>query len=163
MSGTISPSPGASSRNTRNPNRPGTSSRNAGNPNRVEDVFQTNNTNNTGTNNVALNVVNEDLPQFLDSRRASRLKFNAFKALEGEKIYEAKTQRFTIQSSTSKALISNTCTQVSDSDVEEDTRSTSEHLANLNADFHDRALLANQKRFYKRSRRVGSARKSTDK
>ncbi|GJW83145.1 hypothetical protein Tco_0156290 [Tanacetum coccineum] len=48
-----------------------TSSRNAGNPNRVEDAFQTDNTNNTNTNNVAPNVVNEDLPQLLDSRRGS--------------------------------------------------------------------------------------------
>ncbi|GKA99329.1 hypothetical protein Tco_0827266 [Tanacetum coccineum] len=57
-----------------------------------------------------------------------RLKFNAFKALEREKD--------------------------SDSDVEEDTRSSKEFLADLNLEFHDRALLANQKRFYKRSGRV---------
>ncbi|GJU18845.1 hypothetical protein Tco_1146811 [Tanacetum coccineum] len=42
----------------------------------------------------------------------------------------------------------------SDSDVEEDTRRNSEFLADLNVEFHDRALLANQNRFYKRSRRV---------
>ncbi|GJY26337.1 hypothetical protein Tco_0401063 [Tanacetum coccineum] len=35
--------------------------------------------------------------------------------------------------------------------VEEDTKSSSEFLADLNAEFHDRALLSNQKRFYKRS------------
>ncbi|GJU01307.1 retrovirus-related pol polyprotein from transposon TNT 1-94 [Tanacetum coccineum] len=40
-----------------------------------------------------------------------------------DQIYESETQRFTIQSSTSKALISNTCIQDSDSDVEEDTMS----------------------------------------
>ncbi|GKB57202.1 retrovirus-related pol polyprotein from transposon TNT 1-94 [Tanacetum coccineum] len=288
-----------------------TSSRNAGNPNRVEDSFQTDNTNNTGTNNVALNVVNEDLPQLLDSRRGSRvtnvpafdvddftsykyrrlanqdkrlksiiisclpndvmksvikcataksmwndlilshegpsdtrdtkiasprLKFNVFKALEGEKvketfttlkillnelenkdvkisqaevnatfvkrlsnkwlsmnqtqrannsikndtlatlygkynyeeelidqIYESETKRFTIQSSTSKALISNTHFQDSDSDAEIDTRSSSEFLVDLNAEFYDRALFANHKRFYKRSGKVGSARKHMDK
>nr|GEU42800.1 retrovirus-related Pol polyprotein from transposon TNT 1-94 [Tanacetum cinerariifolium] len=50
-----------------------------------------------------------------------------------------------------------------DTDVEEDTRSSNEFLADLNAEFHDRALLANQKRFYKRSRRVGSAKKPMDK
>ncbi|GJT85899.1 retrovirus-related pol polyprotein from transposon TNT 1-94, partial [Tanacetum coccineum] len=38
-----------------------------------------------------------------------------------------------------------------DADVEEDTRSCSELLVDLNAEFQDRALLANQKRFYKRS------------
>ncbi|GJV09605.1 hypothetical protein Tco_1351146 [Tanacetum coccineum] len=48
-----------------------------------------------------------------------RLKFNAFKALED-------------------------C----DSDVEEDTRSSNEFLADLITEFHDRALLANQKRYY---------------
>ncbi|GJV93423.1 hypothetical protein Tco_1541236 [Tanacetum coccineum] len=52
---------------------------------------------------------------------ALRLKFNAFKALEGE--------------------------NESDSNVEEDTWSSSEFLADLNAEFHDRALLANQKIF----------------
>ncbi|GJV99555.1 hypothetical protein Tco_1554807 [Tanacetum coccineum] len=65
--------------------------------------------------------------------------------------YESETQRFTIQSSTSKALISNTCIQDSDLDVEEDTRSNSEFLADLNVKFHYRALLANLKRFYKSS------------
>ncbi|GJT94271.1 retrovirus-related pol polyprotein from transposon TNT 1-94 [Tanacetum coccineum] len=68
---------------------------------------------------------------------ALRLKFNAFKALEGEKD--------------------------SASDVEEDTRSNNKFLADLNAEFYDRGLLANQKRFYKRSRRVGSARKPIEK
>ncbi|GKD21851.1 retrovirus-related pol polyprotein from transposon TNT 1-94 [Tanacetum coccineum] len=80
-----------------------------------------------------------------------------------DQIYESETKRFTIQSSTSKALISNTCSQDSDSDVEEDTKSSSEFLADLNVEFHDRALLANQKRFYKRSRRVGASRKPLDK
>nr|GEX27995.1 hypothetical protein [Tanacetum cinerariifolium] len=68
---------------------------------------------------------------------ALRLKFNAFKSLEGEKD--------------------------SDSDVEEDQRTSNEFMAGLNAEYHERALLANQKRFYKRSGRVGSARKTLDK
>ncbi|GJS05583.1 reverse transcriptase domain-containing protein [Tanacetum coccineum] len=50
------------------------------------------------------------------------LKFNAFKALEGKKVKD------------------------SDSDIEEDTRSNSEFLADLNAEFHNRPLLENQKR-----------------
>nr|GEU77422.1 ribonuclease H-like domain-containing protein [Tanacetum cinerariifolium] len=37
----------------------------------------------------------------------------------------------------------------SDSDVEEDTRSNSKFLADLKAEFHDRARLVNQKRYYK--------------
>ncbi|GKG45593.1 hypothetical protein Tco_0498039, partial [Tanacetum coccineum] len=78
-------------------------------------------------------------------------------------IYESETQRFTVQASSSKALISNTHLQDSDSDVEENTKSSSEFLADLNAEFHDRALLANQKRFYKRFGRVVSAKKPMDK
>nr|GEZ34000.1 hypothetical protein [Tanacetum cinerariifolium] len=35
-------------------------------------------------------------------------------------------------------------------DIEEDTRSSQEFLADLNQEYHDRALLANKKRFYKR-------------
>ncbi|GJV42520.1 hypothetical protein Tco_1420960 [Tanacetum coccineum] len=51
----------------------------------------------------------------------------------------------------------------SDSYVEEEQRSSSEFLVDLNAEYHERALLANQKRFYKRFGRVGSARKPIDK
>ncbi|GKC56065.1 retrovirus-related pol polyprotein from transposon TNT 1-94, partial [Tanacetum coccineum] len=137
---------------------------------------------------------------------ALRLKFNAFKSLEGEKvmgtftrlkcllndlenngvtipkqnlatlygkynyeeglidqIYESETQRFSIQAPSSKALISNTQFQDSESDVEEDQRTNNEFMADLNAEYHKRALLVNQKRFYKRSGRVGSARKPIDK
>ncbi|GJS80137.1 retrovirus-related pol polyprotein from transposon TNT 1-94 [Tanacetum coccineum] len=68
---------------------------------------------------------------------ALRLKFNAFKSLEGEKD--------------------------SDSDVEEDQRTSNEFIADLNAEYHERALLADQKRFYKRYGRVGSARKPLEK
>ncbi|GJY88863.1 hypothetical protein Tco_0503491 [Tanacetum coccineum] len=79
-----------------------------------------------------------------------------------DQIYESETQRFTIQSSTSKALISNTCIQDSESDVEEDTRSSSEFLADLKAVFQDSALIANQKRFYKRSGRDDESLSSKD-
>ncbi|GKD74144.1 retrovirus-related pol polyprotein from transposon TNT 1-94 [Tanacetum coccineum] len=76
-----------------------------------------------------------------------------------KKIYVSETQRITNQPSSSKALISNNHFQDSDSDVEEDQRTSNEFMADLNAEYHERALLANQKRFYKRSGRVGSARK----
>nr|GEU73431.1 retrovirus-related Pol polyprotein from transposon TNT 1-94 [Tanacetum cinerariifolium] len=64
---------------------------------------------------------------------ALRLKFNAFKAMEGliDQIYESETQRFTIQSSTSKALISNTCIQDSDSDDEESLSSKDEGVTTV--------------------------------
>nr|GEU97030.1 Toll/interleukin-1 receptor (TIR) domain-containing protein [Tanacetum cinerariifolium] len=65
---------------------------------------------------------------------ALRLKFNDFKALED-----------------------------SDSDVEEDNRTNNEFMVDLNVEYHVRALVANQKRFYKRFARVGSARKPMDK
>ncbi|GJX13059.1 retrovirus-related pol polyprotein from transposon TNT 1-94 [Tanacetum coccineum] len=53
--------------------------------------------------------------------------------------------------------------QDNDSDVEEDQRTSIEFMADLNAEYHEKALLANQKRFYKKSRRVGSARKPIEK
>ncbi|GJV16325.1 hypothetical protein Tco_1361648 [Tanacetum coccineum] len=140
-----------------------------------------------------LSLAHEGPPDTTDTKiEALRLKFNAFKAFEGEKvngtftrlkcllndlenngvsilqaeinatfvnnlprkwlkglidqIHESKTSRFTIQASSSKALISNSQLQDSDSDVEEDQRSSSEFLADLNAEFHERALLVNQKR-----------------
>ncbi|GJV97555.1 hypothetical protein Tco_1549132 [Tanacetum coccineum] len=43
----------------------------------------------------------------------------------------------------------------SDSDIKEDQRSNSKFLADLNAEFHERALLANQRRFYKRVKYKG--------
>ncbi|GJY54871.1 retrovirus-related pol polyprotein from transposon TNT 1-94 [Tanacetum coccineum] len=42
-------------------------------------------------------------------------------------------------------------------------RSSSEFLADLNVEFHERGLLTNQRRFNKRSGRVGYQRKSVDK
>ncbi|GJW34620.1 hypothetical protein Tco_0057540 [Tanacetum coccineum] len=91
--------------------------------------------------------------------------FSKYNYEEGliDQIYESERSRFYIQASSSKALISNTYLQDNDLDVEEDTKSSREFLANLNTEFHDRALLTNQKRFYKRSRRVGLAKKPIDK
>ncbi|GJR59339.1 retrovirus-related pol polyprotein from transposon TNT 1-94 [Tanacetum coccineum] len=80
-----------------------------------------------------------------------------------DQIYESKIQRFSIQASSLKALISNSNFQDSDSDVEEDQRTNNEFVVDLNTEYHERALLANQKRFYKRSKSVGSARKPIDK
>ncbi|GKA40646.1 retrovirus-related pol polyprotein from transposon TNT 1-94 [Tanacetum coccineum] len=107
---------------------------------------------------------------------ALRLKFNAFKELEGEKLNGTYTRQkcllndlecngvfiFQVEASTSKALVSNNF-QDSDSNVEEDSRTGSEFIVDLNAEYYERALLANQKRFYKRSGRVGAAGKPIDK
>nr|GEY52051.1 hypothetical protein [Tanacetum cinerariifolium] len=68
-----------------------------------------------------------------------------------DQIYDSKTTIFSIHASSSKALIFNTQFLENDLDVKEDTRSSSEFLNELNVEFHDRALLANQKRYYKRS------------
>ncbi|GJX29580.1 retrovirus-related pol polyprotein from transposon TNT 1-94 [Tanacetum coccineum] len=185
MSGSLPPIPppfGTSSGNPSNPNA-----------NRVNTMpTNTKPINTMTTTNVSQCVVDENIPQLLDSRREShvtnvpafdkedftswkvrllcktakeiwndlilshegpsdtrdtkivalRLKFNAFKSLEGEKVNGTFT---------------------SDSDVEEDQRTNNEFMADLNAEYHERALLANQKRFYKRPRRVGLARKPIDK
>nr|GEV38925.1 retrovirus-related Pol polyprotein from transposon TNT 1-94 [Tanacetum cinerariifolium] len=85
---TILPPQGKNTGNTGNPNT-----------NRVDTMPTTDTTNTTTTTNVAQNIVDENIPQLLDSRRAHkgpydtrdtkiaalRLKFNAFKSLEGEK------------------------------------------------------------------------------
>ncbi|GKB89556.1 hypothetical protein Tco_0961828, partial [Tanacetum coccineum] len=60
-----------------------------------------------------------------------------------DEIYESETQRFNIQASSSKALIFNYHFQNSDSDVEEYQRTSNEFMADLNAEYHERALLAN--------------------
>nr|GEU29443.1 hypothetical protein [Tanacetum cinerariifolium] len=78
-------------------------------------------------------------------------------------LYASETQRFTIQASSSKALISNNYFQDSDLDVEEDNKISNEFMADLNVEYHEKAMLANQKKFYKWSGRVGSARKTMDK
>nr|GEW24255.1 hypothetical protein [Tanacetum cinerariifolium] len=204
MSGTLPHIPPPLGTSTRSPSSP--------NANRA-DMMPNTDTTDTTTTNVAQNVVeknNDNLHQLLDSRggpsdtrdtkiAALRLKFDAFKALEGKKVngtytrlkcllndlennrrannsikndslaalygkyhYEEgliddinafETQRFTIQASSSKALISNNHSQDSDSNVKEDNRTTNEFMADLNAGYHEKALLANQKKFYKRSRR----------
>ncbi|GJW30968.1 hypothetical protein Tco_0047843, partial [Tanacetum coccineum] len=58
-----------------------------------------------------------------------------------DQIHESETQRFTIQPLSSKALISNNHFQDSDSDVEEDQRTSNEFMADLNAEYHERALV----------------------
>ncbi|GJX98636.1 hypothetical protein Tco_0355655 [Tanacetum coccineum] len=94
---------------------------------------------------------------------ALRLKFNAFKSLEGEKVNGtfARLKCFLIDLENNGVIIPQA--EDNDSDVEEDQRTNNEFMAVLNAEYHEKALLANQKRFYKRSGRVGSARKPIDK
>nr|GEU92977.1 uncharacterized mitochondrial protein AtMg00810-like [Tanacetum cinerariifolium] len=134
-----------------------------------------------------------------------RLKFNAFKALEGEKfngtysrlkcllndfknngviISQSKVNATFVNILPRKWLSMNQTQRANNSikndslaalygkyhyeeglidDVEEDNRTSNEFMADLNVEYHERALLANQKRFYKRSGRVGSARKPVDK
>nr|GEZ58174.1 putative ribonuclease H-like domain-containing protein [Tanacetum cinerariifolium] len=121
-----------------------------------------------------------------------RLKFNAFKALKGEKvngtytrlkcllndlknngiiISQSKVNATFVNSLPRKWLSMNQTQRAnnsikndsvaalygkyhyeedSDSDVEEDNITNNEFMAELNAEYHKRALLANQKRFYKR-------------
>ncbi|GJR78301.1 hypothetical protein Tco_0149086 [Tanacetum coccineum] len=115
---------------------------------------------------------------------ALRLKFNAFKSLEGEKVKgtftrlkcflndlenngvfipQAEVNATFVNSLPRKWLSINQTQRAnnsikndslatdSDSDVEEDQRTNNEFMADLNVEYHERALLANQKRFYKRS------------
>ncbi|GJR64139.1 hypothetical protein Tco_0010204 [Tanacetum coccineum] len=89
---------------------------------------------------------------------ALRLKFNAFKSLKGEKVMgtftrlkcllnDLKNNGVTIPQAEVNATFD------SDSDVEEDQRTSNEFVDVLNAEYHEKALLENHKRFYKRSGR----------
>ncbi|GJV25368.1 hypothetical protein Tco_1378063 [Tanacetum coccineum] len=55
-------------------------------------------------------------------------------------IYASETQRFTIQASSLKALISNNLSQDNDSDVKEDNKTSNEFMVELKAEYHERAL-----------------------
>ncbi|GJZ94480.1 hypothetical protein Tco_0666683 [Tanacetum coccineum] len=112
MFGTIPPIPppfGASSGNPGSPN-----------VNRVDTMPATTDPiNTTNTTNVSQSVVDENLPQLLDSRGGDIMSINRYKDLP--------------------------------------------FMADLNAKYHERALLANQKRFYKRSGRLGGKGRRKDK
>nr|GEU79076.1 retrovirus-related Pol polyprotein from transposon TNT 1-94 [Tanacetum cinerariifolium] len=120
---------------------------------------------------------------------ALRLKFNAFKSLEGENVNGTFTRlkcllndlenigvtipqaevNDTFVNSLPRKLLSMNQTQRANNsikndslatlygkynyeeDVEEDQRTNNEFMADLNVEYHERALLANQKRFYKRT------------
>ncbi|GJR34829.1 retrovirus-related pol polyprotein from transposon TNT 1-94 [Tanacetum coccineum] len=94
---------------------------------------------------------------------ALRLKFNAFKSLEGEKVNGTFTRlKCLLNDLENNGVIIPQAKDI-DLDVDKDQRTSNESMANLNAEYHERALLANQKRFYKRSGRVGSVMKPIDK
>ncbi|GJV11925.1 hypothetical protein Tco_1353466 [Tanacetum coccineum] len=156
MSKTVPPILPPLGTNTENPS--------ASSPNRV-DTISTDTINTTTTTNNDLILAHEGPSDTKDTKiAASRLKFNAFKALEGEKmngtftrlkclLNDLKNKGVTIPQAEVNATFVNSLPRKCDSDVEEDSRSSSEFLADLNAEFHERALLENQKRLYKRSGR----------
>ncbi|GJY42380.1 hypothetical protein Tco_0429650 [Tanacetum coccineum] len=168
---------------------------NTRNTNRVEDAFQTDTTNNTGTNNVTQNVVTKDLLQLFNSRGGSHiinvssfdvddfsswkdrflvyldghegpfetrdtniaaliLKFNASKALEGEKVLGTFTKLKILLNDLETKCVSIPQAEVNATIVTQMLRKTQgaalTFLVDLNVEFHDRAILVNQKRFYKR-------------
>ncbi|GKA92840.1 hypothetical protein Tco_0814765 [Tanacetum coccineum] len=89
---------------------------------------------------------------------ALRLKFNAFKSLEGEKVNGTFIRLKCLLNDLENNDVTIPQVEVnatfdSNSDVEEDQRTSNEFIVDLNAEYHKRALLANQKRFYKRSSR----------
>ncbi|GJW69708.1 retrovirus-related pol polyprotein from transposon TNT 1-94 [Tanacetum coccineum] len=194
MSGSLPPIPPPLGTSTGSPSNP--------NVKRVDSMPTNDTTNTTTTTNVSQNVSDENLPQLLDNRGGShvinvpafdkddftsqkgpsdtrdtkiatlRLKFNTFKALEGEKVNGTFTRLKILLNDLENNGITIPQAEVNDtykegldsnSDVEEDQRSSNEFMADLNAEYHERALLVNQKRFYKRFGRVGTARKPIDK
>ncbi|GJU97162.1 hypothetical protein Tco_1326433 [Tanacetum coccineum] len=164
MSDTVPPIPPPFGANTGNPS----SLIRAGNP--------SDNINSTTINNVAENIVDENLPQLLDSRggfhgpseikdtkiAALRLKFNAFKALEGEKVNGTFKRLKCLLNDLENNGVSFLKLEDSNSDVEKDQMSSNEFLADLNAEFHERALHANQRRFYKEVGRVAFSKGTMD-
>ncbi|GJY22237.1 hypothetical protein Tco_0394803, partial [Tanacetum coccineum] len=107
---------------------------------------------------------------------ALRLKFNAFKGLEGKKVNGTFTRKWLSMNQTQRANNSirndilvtlygkyNYKEGLIDQIYKLETRAAVKFLVDLHAAFHERAILTNQKRFYKRSGRIGSAKKSMDK
>ncbi|GKD01582.1 retrovirus-related pol polyprotein from transposon TNT 1-94, partial [Tanacetum coccineum] len=168
MSGTIPPIPPPLVGDTSNPS------------NRVDD-FTTDNINTTTTNNGPSDT--------RDTKIASlRLKFNAFKALEGEKVNGTFTRlkfllndlenngvsipqakvNATFVNSLPRKWLSMNQTQRANNSIKNDTLAALYGKYNYEEGLIDqiqlwqRALLANQKRFYKRPGRVGSVKKPLD-
>nr|GEW64326.1 hypothetical protein [Tanacetum cinerariifolium] len=110
------------------PFRTSSSNMSTPNVNRVDTMPTTTDHINTATTtNVSQSVVDDNLPQLLDSKGGSHVtNVHAFHKED----YTSWKVRF----------LDN------DSDVEEDQRTSNEFMADLNAEYHERALLANQKR-----------------
>ncbi|GJT83787.1 hypothetical protein Tco_1058129 [Tanacetum coccineum] len=79
---------------------------------------------------------------------ALRLKFNAFKSLEGEKLNGTFTRLKCLLNDLENNGVIIPQAEDSDSDFEEDQMINNEFMADLNAEYHERALLANQKSNY---------------
>ncbi|GJU99585.1 hypothetical protein Tco_1328856 [Tanacetum coccineum] len=82
---------------------------------------------------------------------ALRLKFNAFKSLESENVNGTFTRLKCLLNDLENNGVTISQVEVnatfdSDSDFEEDQRTSNEFMADLNAEYHERALLTNQKR-----------------
>ncbi|GKC71254.1 hypothetical protein Tco_1117137 [Tanacetum coccineum] len=77
---------------------------------------------------------------------ALRLKFIAFKSLESEKVNGTFTRLKCLLNDLKNNGVIIPQAEDSDSDVEEDQRTSNEFMADLNAKYHERALLTNQKR-----------------
>ncbi|GJV95132.1 retrovirus-related pol polyprotein from transposon TNT 1-94 [Tanacetum coccineum] len=159
----------------------GTSSSNPSSPNvnRVDTMPTTNDPiNTTNITNVSQSVVDENLPQLLDSRGGSHVinvpafdakDFTSWKVrfmvfLDGLEPYLLKTLedgRFVPMSSLSTS--ENPLPKLQNQWSNAESRLANQDKGVLNAEYHERALLENQKRFYKRSGKVGSSRKPLDK
>nr|GEW12902.1 hypothetical protein [Tanacetum cinerariifolium] len=84
---------------------------------------------------------------------ALRLKFNAFKALEVEKVNDTYNRLKCLLNDLENNEVIISQFEDSDSDVEEDNRTNNEFMVDLNGEYQEKAMMANQKRFYKRSER----------
>nr|GEX48256.1 hypothetical protein [Tanacetum cinerariifolium] len=148
MSETVPPIPPPFGTSSGNPSSP--------NVNRVDTMPTTTDPiNATTTTNVSQSVVDENLPQLLDSRGGSHVtNVHAF----NKKDFTSWKVKFLVFFNGLEPYLLKTL-----EDGPFVLMTSKVFMADLNVEYHERALLANQKRFYKRSGRVGSARKPIDK
>ncbi|GJW00595.1 hypothetical protein Tco_1555846 [Tanacetum coccineum] len=149
MFGTIPPIPPPFGTSSGNPSSP--------NVNRVDTMPTTTDPiNTTTTTNVSQSAVDENLSQLLDSRGGSYVtNVPAFdkEDFTSEKVNGTFTRLKCLLNDLENNGVTIPQAEVnvtfdSDSDVEEDQRTINEFMADVNAEYYERALLANQKREY---------------
>nr|GEX16024.1 hypothetical protein [Tanacetum cinerariifolium] len=151
----------------------GASSGNSGSPNvnRVNTMPVTNDPiNTTNTTNVSQSVFDDNLPQLLDSRGGSHVtNVLAFDKEDFTRwkvrflVFFDEIEPYLLKTLEDGPFVPMSSLSASENPLPKHQNQCNEFMADLNAEYHERALLENLKRFYKRSDRVRSAKKPLDK